>query len=381
MVHGGRRGRKGFGRYLLGGIVVLVLALFSGVIWFAYQDLMPGADEPPPLIRADAEPIKREPDERGGLPLVNEESAVVQALDEPDSPVRVERIVPRATVAPRSTADVIPEVLEAEPRSDTDLVVVGTALDPTIATDADATAAPGDSLDTLLAEIVDGENGGATGDRGLVVEPTAGAADDDSLPLPADGIALPERDVAALAPPVGSSDAAAPATTATVDPEQESAAIPAVPPGDTAAPAPIPAPAPPVTASVAGQAPAPVTQPTPPQQPAAQQSASGAPTTPAETTVAALPQPTLAQDFRGAFGVQLLAVRDEAAAAGAWTGLQQRHPAVLGNLRSRVQRAEIGGNTFYRLQAGPFADRGSANAVCTALQARGTDCFIVEPTS
>ncbi len=99
--------------------MAVVLALFVAVVWFAYQDLMPGRERGAALIRADAAPIKREPLERGGLPLVNSESAVVQALDEPDSPVRVERIVPRATDVPRSTADIIPDVLEAEPGSAT----------------------------------------------------------------------------------------------------------------------------------------------------------------------------------------------------------------------------------------------------------------------
>ena len=79
--------------------------------------------------------------------------------------------------------------------------------------------------------------------------------------------------------------------------------------------------------------------------------------------------------------MQLLAVRDEASASGAWSGLQQRHQAVLGPLRSNVQRADIGDATFFRLQAGPFADRTGASSVCERLQAEGADCFVVEPTS
>ena len=119
--------------------------------------------------------------------------------------------------------------------------------------------------------------------------------------------------------------------------------------------------------------------------PAAGAAAPAAPSAPVESspevTVAALPSPALAPTFNGAFRVQLLAVRDEAAAAGAWAGLQQRFPDALGSLRSQVQRAEIGGGTFYRLHAGPFADRAGALTVCEALQARGADCFVVAPTS
>jgi hypothetical protein len=383
--HGGRRGKRGIGRYLVGGLVALVLVLFGGVIWFAYQDLMPGGDEAPPVIRADATPIKREPGERGGLPLLNDESAVVQGLDEPDSPVRVERIMPRETTAPRSTADVIPEALEAEPlsdsdlaatdlaRADSDLVVAEAEAEVDPATDA-GEAGTGDSLDTLLAEIVDGQ--GALS----AIEPAAGPAAPnratlDDVPQPADGLALPEGDVVALASPSATTPAA-PASAATAP--TASVAAPAASPATTQS---TPAPAP-VTASAPAPTPVPVTAPEPaaavePPPPVATPRA----VTPAETTVASLPPPALAQDFVGAYGVQLLAVRDEAAAAGAWSGLQQQHPAVLGALRSRVQRADIGGNTFYRLQAGPFAARADANAVCAALQARGIDCFIVEPTS
>ena len=107
--------RRGLRTYLLGGLVAVVLALFGSVVWMAYQDMMPG-DDTPPLIRAEAGPIKHEPDERGGLPLLNEELVVVQALDAPDAPVRVERIVPRQAEAPRSSADVIPEALAGRAR-------------------------------------------------------------------------------------------------------------------------------------------------------------------------------------------------------------------------------------------------------------------------
>jgi len=379
---GGRRGKTGIMRYLVGGLVVLVLALFSGVVWFAYQDLVVGGDEPPPVIRADATPIKREPDERGGLPLVNEESVVVQALEEPDSPVRVERILPREAAAPRSTADVIPEELEAEPVSDTDLAVAGAALEQAAQTTVIDAEGPGDSLDTLLAEIVDGEGGSRAIEpaAGPAPVPAAAAVDvpalEDDLPMPADGVVLPDSGIAAVEPlPADQPLSAAPAPVVAA-PETPPAPAPALAPV-VATPATPPAPAP---APVATQAAPPTPAPAPVVATPATPPAPVAPT-PAETTVAALPSPALAQGFTGAYGVQLLAARDEAAVAGAWADLQRQHPSVLGSLRSRVQRAEIGGNTFYRLQAGPFADRGGASGVCAALQARGTDCFIVEPTS
>lgn len=54
-------------RYVVGGMLAVVLALFSAVVWVAYQDLMPDGDAAPPLIRADAGELKREPDKRDEL--------------------------------------------------------------------------------------------------------------------------------------------------------------------------------------------------------------------------------------------------------------------------------------------------------------------------
>ena len=387
--HGAARSRRGLRRYLLGAMVVVVLALFSAVVWFAYQDLMPGGDTVPPLIRADAGELKREPDERGGLPVVNAESAVVQALDEPESPVRVERIVPREAAAPRSSADVIPEILAVEAGLEAEssvaaeesafggegetLVVAPLAV-PALATaeadDAAGTATATDTLDTLLAEIIEGPEDLAA------IEPAAGPfAEDDGLPLPDDGMALPEAlaaepEALAAEPEALMAEATSPVVTGATEAPATAAT--------TLATAPTPAPATTTTAPAAASTTAaapPAPRDTTPRQTTPRQ------TTPPETTVAALPSPALAPTFNGAFRVQLLAVRDQDAAAGAWSGLQQRFPTALGPLRSQVQRAEIGGGTFYRLHAGPFADRSGASAVCEALQSQGVDCFVVAPTS
>lgn len=372
--------RRGLRTYLLGGLVALVLILFGSVVWMAYQDMMPG-DGTPPLIRAEAGQIKREPEERGGLPLLNEESVVVQALDEPEEPVRVERIVPRQAEAPRSTADVIPEALQAEPgaKQESDSVVASTQSPETTST------GESDSLDSLLAEIASGL------DEEPPIEPAAGrveqlqlAANDsptgDTLTTPAED---EPKSSAQLAPPAtlqlpstapSVTDAATAAPPTSGEPASQTAAPRVAEPAPAGAPA--SAPEPPVAESlVAAETPRATAATTATEAPAR-------PATPVPpASPATTPRPVLAASFDGAYRVQLLAVRDEASAAGAWSGLQQRHQAVLGPLRSNVQRADVGDATFYRLQAGPFADRSGASSVCEALQAEGADCFVVEPTS
>jgi len=361
--------RRGWRSYLIGGVVSTVLALFIAVVWFAYQDLMPGGDAAPPLIRAEAGPLKREPGERGGLPVVNAESAVVRALDEPDAPVRVERIVPRQSTAPRSTADLVPEALEAEP-APVELAPVEPApvepapIEPVLAESATPgaidrgeaemaanEAASADSLEVLIAEIAGGV------EELRAIEPAAGPADRPAAP------ATPPRVIVFdPQPPETAGDAATAAPPAAV-----SAGAPVVQSPDPALPAVR------LLARADGSA-----APAQPGGPADSVTATTAAATPPMPTASS---PALAADFSDAFRVQLLAVRDEAAAAGAWASLQERYPGVLGALRSRVQRADLGESTFFRLQAGPFVDRADAASVCSALQARGADCFVVEPTS
>lgn len=343
--------RRGWRRYLIGGVVTAVLGLFVAVVWFAYQDLMPGGDAAPPLIRADAGPLKREPDQRGGLPVVNAESAVVQALDEPDAPVRVERIVPRQSTAPRSTADVVPEIIEAEPVDEPEALVASAdaAADAVEEAAVAAEASDGaDALEVLIADVTGGV------EELREIEPAAGTA-----------TAPPQqRRVIPFEP--GPTTAAQP----------EPAAEPSTTTTTTAAESPAPAPVVPAVRPIARAE-------SPPAQRAAATPPAATPApAPAATQTAALSTPpALAADFTGAYRIQLLAVRDEAAAAGAWANLQARFPGVLGSLRSRVQRADLGDATFFRLQAGPFRDRDGAASVCSALQERGADCFVVEPAS
>ena len=92
--------------------------------------------------------------------------------------------------------------------------------------------------------------------------------------------------------------------------------------------------------------------------------------------VAALPP----APARAGFRVQLGAVKSKAHAArmaGRWSRI---HKAVLGNLRIMLERADLGARgIFYRLRAGPLADRSAAAALCAKLKARKQDCIVIKP--
>lgn len=75
--------------------------------------------------------------------------------------------------------------------------------------------------------------------------------------------------------------------------------------------------------------------------------------------------------------LQLGAFRTEEAADAGWKLLATRHAAVLGELERFIVPADLGDKgKFFRLQAGPFAERAAANAQCASLKTAGVDCLV-----
>ena len=113
--------------------------------------------------------------------------------------------------------------------------------------------------------------------------------------------------------------------------------------------------------------------------PAPAETSAAAPTTPAPTPA---PTPTPVTEPTAVSGVrlQLAAVPNESDVAGEWKRLKKRIGAPLDNLDLHVERADLGAKgVFYRLQAGPFADRSAAATTCQNIKAAGGDCLIVGP--
>ena len=75
--------------------------------------------------------------------------------------------------------------------------------------------------------------------------------------------------------------------------------------------------------------------------------------------------------------VQLFSARSRARALAAWTRLSSEEKELLGSLSHRVVKAEIPKRgVFYRLRAGPLADKAAAKRLCQLLKGRGRDCFV-----
>lgn len=313
----------GIGRWIVIALGGVVFAVFAAVIWYAYVEVMGlGAGGPPPLVRAEAGPIKRAPDDPGGMEIPNRDSAVARVFEETVDGVRRERILPR-----QDTAQILPEP-EPEP--------------PTPA------AQPAPSPPVPDSEPAQAGSIGAPIERLAAREPEPPAAEAAAPPA-----ARPSITVTNQPPPAR--EAAPRSTTppaAAGTPPQPSAPRPLTPP-------PAAQPAPPRVS----------TPPAPPPQPQ----------TAARTPPAASPPARSAPAAGPTFRVQLGAFRSDAAANQAWNLMQSRLGNALGGLRPTVLEAQTSAGTFYRLQAGPLANRDSAVSTCTQVKAAGNDCFIVGP--
>jgi cell division septation protein DedD len=298
---------------------VLIFGLFGAVLWYAYVDLAGlGASGPPPLVRAEAGPIKRDPDDPGGMDVTNRDAPSARILEEQAEPVRRERILPRADLAPP----------QPEPAPSAGEMAAGP---PQPAPDAPAAPVPPNTTRPMeSAEEL----------------PPALAA-----PEPPAGPTV----IAAIEPEVAIEPLAA------GDPPIEPLDPGVTPEGQTVVPAPAP--------RAATEAP-----PVLPQQ-GSQAARSTTVPQPAEATAPVRSAPAASPIFR----VQLGAFRSDVAANQAWIDLQRRNRPALGELRASVLAAETSSGTFYRLQAGPLTSRDAAAQACAQVKQAGSDCFVVGP--
>lgn len=80
----------------------------------------------------------------------------------------------------------------------------------------------------------------------------------------------------------------------------------------------------------------------------------------------------------GSFRIQLGAFRTRAKATKHGRGLQRQHSTLLDRLDMVVERVDLGSKgIFFRLRAGPFANRQTARSLCRTLGKRRINCFLV----
>ena len=111
---------------------------------------------------------------------------------------------------------------------------------------------------------------------------------------------------------------------------------------------------------------------------AASEPAVEAPAAPAVPTISDVVEQTAS--LGEAYRVQLAAVKTKDGAQETWTKLQKKHAQLLSGKELTVVEIDKGSDgKFYRVQAGPFADRAAATDVCVALKKLEQGCMVVKP--
>jgi hypothetical protein len=324
---------------LVGGVFVL----FGGVVYYAYVDRS-GGDAAPPVVHAEAGPIKEAPKDPGGLDVPNQNTRVVDLFDK-STPPRVERLDQRDASAPATLADVLPA--PAEPPA------------PTVSAQEPAASLPP-----------------VAGGRSADVQASP-AATPPAAPLPASTLEpgasptpLPTTPPPLVAPEKATSPADGTETAGNATPIAQE-------------PVPIPRPALPSVAMSAAAEPAPRSPSSQASAPAApvRTAAVGGPRALTQSAAARAPAvkeasvaPAARATSSGSWRIQLVAVSSRSSAEAAWQVIRQRNPTILSDLHMVIDDS---GGALFRLQAGGFADQAGASRVCARLKAAGTDCFVV----
>lgn len=82
----------------------------------------------------------------------------------------------------------------------------------------------------------------------------------------------------------------------------------------------------------------------------------------------------------GSYRVQMSSLRSQSAVQKSWVSLRKRHSDLLGKLSLSIEPVTLKGGkgTYYRMQAGPFASRSTASALCASLKKRKQSCIVVK---
>jgi hypothetical protein len=281
----------------------------------------------PPLVRASADPVKVPPQSPGGVEIPNQNKQIYERAAHDDKTKVVNR--EEQPVDLRQATRMVP------PSPDTTATVAGNA------------TAPGGALGLGEPKRV----------RTLTIRP------DGTV------VGAPQAASAPSAPA-----AAGPATMTLPAAAATPAAAPRVAAATPTAPAPRATPASP-SAPTGGASPQAAAPATPVQAPAAptapQRVASVGP-----ASVAAATAPAASEAPVGGFSVQIGVRNSEGEARSAFAQMQQKY-AELGGQPALIRKAEVNGNTIYRVRVGPMS-KEDASSLCSKLQGSGGQCFVAK---
>ncbi|CAH1660426.1 Cell division septation protein DedD [Hyphomicrobiales bacterium] len=333
-----RRSRKG----LIAVVLILGMAVVGVASALVFRGGSSVSGDGPPVITADDQPVKVQPENPGGVVVPDQNKAIYERAGDPVA--KETKVVSRQ----EQPLDVNQALRQEQPSATgaTDTIGLPNALSPSGASEMGM----GGPTAPHPATAVLGEPRRV---RTVSVRPDGTImTDPPQAPQP-------------QAPRVAAADPT-PVNATPASPQQRSNEPPAQAEAQPAVAPPAP-PRPPTRAPL---------RITPPAQ---QRAAAPAPAQPEQVAAVNTQAPSPggaapAATSGGSFAVQLGAPGSEKEARDLFASLQRRY-GDLGGYRPQIRRAEVNDRTIYRLRVGPFS-REDATSLCTRLQASGGQCFV-----
>jgi len=319
------------------------LVVFAGIVWWAYQAIMAGhKGGPVPVITADTTPAKIPPADQTSTDTPAQQQTVYDQISGTNTQPKSEVLLP----APETPQTPPPPPAPVPSASD----VAGTTTDAGSAPTMGATTTPpAATTQTLIPPAA----------------PLAPATTDTA------SATTTGTDSTQPAPTQSGTTADAGSATAGQTTTGEATTGQTTTDGSTDTGA----------ANAAATEPAPYEVPT--LAPMGMQTgdsttvASAGSTSSDTTTAATAGTTSQASGVADNFRIQLAALKTEAEANTTWKRILAKHNDVLGSLSVHIVKADLGAQgIYYRVQAGPFADKASAAAACDQLKTAGQQCLV-----
>lgn len=329
--------------FMVGSALLGAVAL-GGALAFAYKQSGGITSGQPPIVQADATPVKEAPDQgTSAADPAHKTKLIYDRLQNDDQTAENDHIVPRQEdlAVPNMPGASDPSATaSAQNGAPGQGIPADPAAGPPQVASVDDPDASGDGgprkVKTMLVRP-DGSMVAPPADAGQNGARTAGIMPAQAAQPQAQPVQARFAAAGAAAPP-----AAAPAAAPTAD-NADSDQVAAIP---QAAPPPQPKPKAAKPQQVASATPAPAAK------------ASSGPSQ---------------------FVVQVGSKKNQTEALASFADMQQKYPTLLANYRPIVQKADLGSKgVWYRLRIGPITDKSSAAKLCSQLKSQGmSDCLVM----
>ena len=294
-------------------IVLIALSFMIGLVWKLYTGGGSSDPEQVPIIRADADGFKVEPDDRGGMEIKFQDSTLFNA-DDPDATIE-NLLAEDTTESPMPRSQLFAGLSTEEGDMD------GVAIDEQRIVEQTQEA------EKIVEDLV--ENGADA----MVVTTEDGNAE---IVVMQEKSSKPIEILEEKAPEIKFD--AEPLIETQIDTKKIEAKIE------------------PPKVNVPKVEPKPVVTEKPKAEPVA------APTA----------QPVASGDYF----VQLASVKSESAAKSEWDNFVKKYSPLLNGVSHRVEKADLGAKgIFYRIQAGPIA-KSNADNICGGIKSKGGSCLV-----